>query len=371
LKIGIDLTGIWRPATGIFVYAINIARELLRIDHDNSYTLFFSGNVHPEFRAITNRFRPVVVPVQEEVIGKQVFLAALCNAHSLDLVHFPSFPPAIACLRPFVWTLHDATPWLRPDTMDRKGRLYFRSLGRLGAYLSKVVITVSQDAKRSIIQCLPTTENKLRVIHSGVDSDFTTVHDADFLNRVRHRYSLPERFILYVGTLEPRKNLTLLLNAYLRFRDKKQNNLGLVIAGRPGWNSDSLQKRLVDVGGQVVLTGFVPKSDLIALYNLADLFVLPSFYEGFGFPPLEAMACGCPVIVSNQGSLPEVVGDAALLIDPERVDSLIAALDSVMNTAGVRESLVQKGLSRVQEFSWTTAATETLDVYREVCAGAR
>jgi glycosyltransferase involved in cell wall biosynthesis len=370
LRVGIDLTGVWRPSTGIFVYAINLARELLRIDDQNSYTLFFSGNIHPEFKGLGARFRPVVIPVREEVIAKQALLAALSNAHKLDLVHFPSFPPAVACLRRFIWTLHDATPWLHPDTMDLKGRLYFGSLGRWAARLSTAIITVSNHAKRDIIGCMPHLESKVRVIYSGIEREFKKLHDLDFLNSVRARYHLPEHFVLTVGTLEPRKNLPFLIDAYQRFCATSTNRLGLVIAGRTGWNTEAIQKRLSDAGGEIVLAGFVPQSDLVALYNLADVFVLPSLYEGFGLPPLEAMACGCPVIVSNRGSLPEIVRDAALLLDPENIDSLVGALQSVIHTPSLRTSLVEKGLARVSEFSWTTAARKTLEVYKEVAGGA-
>jgi glycosyltransferase involved in cell wall biosynthesis len=368
LRIGIDLTGIWRPATGIFVYATRLARELMRVDSQNSYTLFFGGAVHPEFQELSPTFRAVVIPVREELVAKQVLLPAACNAHRLDLIHFPAFPPAVACFRPFVWTLHDATPWLRPDTMDLKGRLYFRSLGGWAARLSKAIITDSDDAKRAILRCMPHLESKLNVIHLGIDAGFRTVHDMEFLSSVRERYRLPGHFILTVGTLEPRKNLPFLVEAYARLCATAENRLGLVIAGRTGWNSHPLQKCLQEAGGQIVLTGFVPQDDLVALYNLADLFVLPSSYEGFGFPPLEAMACGCPVIVSDRGSLPEVVGDAALLIDPESLDSLVGAIQTVVNDSSLRSQLIERGYARVKQFCWRTAALKTLQVYEHVVA---
>jgi glycosyltransferase involved in cell wall biosynthesis len=366
LRIGIDLTGIWRPSTGIFTYAKQLASELLRLNKQNSYTLFFSGEIHPEFQELKEKFHAAVIPFRGEVLSKQLLLPALCNLHKLDLIHFPALPPPVACFRPFVWTLHDATPWLYPGTMDFKGRLYFRWVGACAARASKAIITVSKEAKRNIVDSLAIPEGKVRVIYEGVDAAFRALNDSEFMNSVRSRYQLPERFILTVGTLEPRKNLSFLIDAYRRLCEVTQTELGLVIVGRSGWNMQAIQQRLSEGGGRIVLTGFVPQEDLVAFYNLAEIFVLPSLYEGFGFPPLEAMACGCPVIVSDRGSLPEIVEDAAVVIDPENIDSLVGALRSVLSIPALRTALKEKGLARVRQFSWRTAAIKTLDLYSEI-----
>jgi glycosyltransferase involved in cell wall biosynthesis len=368
LRIGIDLTATWREGTGIFVYALGLAYELLRIDDQNRYTLFFSGEVHPELKPWQGKFRPVLIPVREEFISKQILMGILCNAYGLDLIHFPAFPPPIACFRRYVWTLHDATPWLYPQTMDLKGRLYFQYLGGWAARFSEAIITDSNDAKRNLIAALGLPEMKVNVIYLGIDGGFKKLDKLSLLNSVRSRYGLPEKFILSVGTLEPRKNLPFLIRAYRQMRQANQTNLGLVIVGRTGWESEALEGKLGGEGKDVVRTGFVPQADLVALYNLAEVFVLPSLYEGFGFPPLEAMACGCPVIVSNRGSLPEVVGDAALLIDPQDLDSLVGAIRAVEETPPLRASLIQKGLERVQQFTWRATASKTLALYNEIAA---
>jgi len=231
-----------------------------------------------------------------------------------------------------------------------------------------LVVTDSEDAKQKITNALALPEHKVRVVRLGIDSTFKRVLELDLLDAVRKRYRLPERFILVVGTREPRKNLPALVHAYRRMRRAKETALGLVIVGRTGWNSETLESDLQTDGEPIILTGFVPQSDLIALYSLAEVFVLPSLYEGFGFPPLEAMACGCPVIVSNRGSLPEVVGDAAVLIDPENHDSIIAAIRSVEGSQSLREDLARRGIERTKHFSWKAAASETLKMYYEVAA---
>jgi glycosyltransferase involved in cell wall biosynthesis len=250
--------------------------------------------------------------------------------------------------------------------MDFKGRLYFRWLGAWAARWSRLIITVSDKAKRDIVSALRIADRKVRVVYEGVDDAFSKVTDDALMNSVRARYGLPEHFILTVGTLEPRKNLPALLQAYRRMRRTIGTKLGLVIVGRTGWKSERQEHEARDESEQIVRTGFVPQRDLVALYNLADVFVLPSLYEGFGFTPLEAMACGCPAIVSNRGSLPEVVGDAALLIDPESEDSIVSALCAVESNQLFRSSLATRGLERVKKFSWSTAASRTLAIYREI-----
>jgi glycosyltransferase involved in cell wall biosynthesis len=367
LRIGIDLTGLWREATGIFVAASNLAHELIRCDNDNQYTLFFSGNVHDDFCELPSNARTITLPTQEEVISKQIFLGALCNTLRLDVIHFPALPPALSCYRPFIWTLHDATPWLFPETMDLKGRLYFKWIGGLGARRSRLLVTDSEDAKLKISQALHIPDHKIRVIQPGIDVTFKKLADPDVLQAVRVRYRLPERFILVVATREPRKNLSTLVQAYRRMRSIGRTRLGLVIVGRVGWKSQDLESNL---GKQdsIVLTGFVPQPDLVALYSLAHVFVLPSLYEGFGFPPLEAMACECPVIVSNRGSLPEVVGNAAVLVNPESPDSIIAAIQAVEDSQSLRADLVRRGVERVKTFSWAKAAAMTMGLYHEVAA---
>lgn len=366
LHVGIDLTGLWREPTGIFVAASNLVRELLCTDTINSYNLFFSREVHKDFRELPSNARATVLPTRDEFVTKQVIMGGLCNTLTLDLIHFPAFPPPLTCFRPFIWTLHDATPWLYPKTMDLKGRLYFRWIGSQVARRSRLLVTDSEDAKQKIAHALALPHEKVRVVHLGVDAIFKRVVDKVSLASVRERYRLPDKFILVVGTREPRKNLPALIRAYQRMREANETKLGLVIVGRAGWNSNAVEGASGSQDEHIVLTGFVPHSDLIALYSLAEVFVLPSLYEGFGLPPLEAMACGCPVIVSDRGSLPEIVSDAAILINPESDNSIMSAIRKVEGNQLLREELVRRGLERVKYFSWKTTAIKTLHLYHEV-----
>jgi len=195
------------------------------------------------------------------------------------------------------------------------------------------------------------------------------------LQAVREKYRLPEQFLLTVGTLEPRKNLPFLINVFHRLRQQYamrpgvQPELGLVVAGRKGWKYQEIYQCLDSAGQNVIRTEFIPREDLVALYSMASAFVLPSLYEGFGFPPLEAMACGCPVVVSNRGALPEVVGDAGMLLDLDNIGLWVQTLQSILDSPALSQSLVERGLQRVRRFSWKTAASETIDLYSQVATG--
>jgi len=212
-----------------------------------------------------------------------------------------------------------------------------------------------------------------------VDARFQPITDPDTLARVRNRYGLPERFILYVGTIEPRKNLTTLLEAYAALTSRVSNlqypisNIHLVIAGRKGWLYEGFFRRLRELGleREVVFPGFVPDEDLPALYSAAELFVFPSLYEGFGLPPLEAMACGTPVITSNSSSLPEVVGEVGIMVEPRDVRALAEAMELVLTDEGKRREMREKGLRQAARFSWKRTAQETLEVYRSVVGAER
>jgi glycosyltransferase involved in cell wall biosynthesis len=377
MQIGIDLTGLWRPATGIYVYALELAQQLLTFHRDHKYTLFFTEHVPPEFRELDGNFKAVVIPVRDEILSKQFVIGVLSNRLGLDLIHFPTFPPALACFRPSIWTIHDATAWLYPETMSWKGRAYFRSLGALAARSSKAIITVSNESKRNIVEALGLPEDKVKVIYEGINPVFKRLEDHEMLQSLRQRYRLPDRFLLTVGTLEPRKNLPFLIKVFKSLRDghatrpeQPGSQLGLVVVGRKGWKSQEIYQALDGAGSGVILTGFVPREDLVGLYSTASAFVLPSLYEGFGFPPLEAMACACPVVASNRGSLPEIVGSAAMLLELGDIGLWVETLRLILDSPAQAQLLIEKGRERVRRFSWKTAATETLEVYSQVANGA-
>jgi glycosyltransferase involved in cell wall biosynthesis len=215
---------------------------------------------------------------------------------------------------------------------------------------------------------MPAAAEKIRVVPLGIGREFQVLRDEAAFSRLRIKHKLPTRFILFVGGLEPKKNLPRLIAAYRLLRRDPSVSHALVIAGSPSWDRSAV-RRAIHAGGledSVILTGFVPPDELPLLYNMADLFVFPSLYEGFGLPPLEAMACGTPVLVSDRGALPETTGNAAMVTDPLVPDRIAAAMKSILTDPALRDGLRARGLARAREFSWSAAAAATEAVYAEV-----
>jgi glycosyltransferase involved in cell wall biosynthesis len=230
------------------------------------------------------------------------------------------------------------------------------------------IIAVSESTRQDAIKLLGVPERKITVIHEAANPMFRQLDAEEARRHVAKTYNLDQGYILFVSTIEPRKNLPALLQAYRKLLDDYKRPEKLVLAGSRGWLSDEVYQMVetLHLGDRVRFLGRVPTEHLVHLYNAARLLVHPSFYEGFGLPPLEAMTCGTPVVVSNVSALPEVVGDAAWLIDPHDIDGLTVAMWRILTDNDIRSSLIAKGLKRAQMFSWERAAHETLEVYRRV-----
>jgi glycosyltransferase involved in cell wall biosynthesis len=227
------------------------------------------------------------------------------------------------------------------------------------------VLTDSESTRRDAIELLRVPPDKLSVLYPGVEARFRPVLDTESRARVRRKYGLPPCFVLGVGTVQPRKNYERLLEAFVQIESQE---LSLVIVGGKGWLYERLFGRVQElkITDRVIFTGYIDDIDLPLVYNLAELFVFPSLYEGFGIPPLEAMACGTPVVAADNSSLPEVVGDAGLLVDAENVEALADAISRVLNDAVLRQTLIERGLSRVEQFTWERAARTLLSTYEHV-----
>lgn len=279
----------------------------------------------------------------------------------LGLFH-PSFKTVI--------TIHDMAYRRYPEAANPYMlRLLSRYLGR-HAQRAHAVLTDSHHARRDIVEYLGIPVEKVVVAYPGVSPEFRRVEDRRELEIVRGKYALPERFLLFVGTVEPRKNLEILVRAFDRMLSDEAFSHSLVIAGGRGWRDEGIRRAIEGMRdrGRIVCTGFVDDRDLPALYSLADVFVLPSLYEGFGLPVLEAMACGTPVVASRAASLPEVVGDAGLLFDPHSAEALADSLRRVVREEALRRSLAAAGLQRVRRFTWEHTARRVLEVLEAVVA---
>jgi glycosyltransferase involved in cell wall biosynthesis len=314
-----------------------------------------------------------VVVQSHHRFGRLPFTASLALLRErIDVIHVQQASPLLFGA-PIVLTLHDIAyerypQWFPPEVISKMRWAIPLTVRRAAA-----VLTDSEFSKRDVVRryCVP--PDKVVVAPLAADPMFRPLHDPAHVAAVRERYGTGERFILCVGNLEPHKNLATLIEAYVRLRRADATRHRLVLVGRPQRENNAVFATARASGYQeaLIFTGYVPAEDLVALFNAAHLFVFPSIFEGFGAPPLEAMACGTPVITSNAASLPEVVGDAAPMVDPLDVEGLASAIATVLADADLRARLAAQGLQRAAAFSWEATARIVLDTYRNAVQSSR
>jgi glycosyltransferase involved in cell wall biosynthesis len=294
-------------------------------------------------------------------------LLAPWQLRGLDVCHFPVNVVTLATTCPRIVTVHDLSFERFPELFHRANRTYLAAMVRLSVRLASRVIAVSGSTRRELVELLGVPERKVEVIPNGVEHSFRPLAD-DAVARFRAERGLPEQFILHVGTLEPRKNILALVRAYDRLRRARDIPHALVLAGGKGWLYEAIFAEVERLGlaGQVLFPGYVPFDEQPLWYNAAAVFAYPSLYEGFGFPPLEAMACGTPVVTSDASSLPEVVGEAGLMVPPTDEAALADALWRLIDDRALRERLRAAGPARAAEFDWGAIAARTAAVYRAV-----
>lgn len=298
--------------------------------------------------------------------GRKAF-RALVRESQVDLLHVPSpFAPSPSPV-PLVSTIHDIAPFLYPNALSTRMRMRYKRQFRRTVDEARRIITVSQITYSALGVYAGVDQTKARVIHNGVSERFAPQTDRRALLAVRNRHSLPERYVFWVGDFRPEKNLSFLIQAWSRLRERLPGLPVLVMAGEKRGDFRKIQNEVHKLGLErnVLFSGFIPDDDLPAVYSAAMVFVFPSLYEGFGLPPLEAMACGTPCVVSNSSSLPEVTGSAALLFNPTSLEGFAECMVKVLTQPELSDSLRQAGLRQAALFPWKRAAEETLQVYRE------
>lgn len=367
MRIAIDARLSYYVQAGITQYTLNLIRALADIDHENEYSIW---QRYPDPRSIVEQenFRRVALwapphhPLEQYVLGLELALRS-----KQDVIHCTDFIPPFYYRGPTVVTVHDLAFLLYPHFLTRKAARYYGLIDRAVRH-AEHVIAVSEATKRDIVRLTGTPETKITVIYEAADSLYKPVDDPQALARMHTQYHLPEQFILFVGTIEPRKNLPTLIRAFHGLVARYKTTADLAIVGRQGWLYDDVYNLVeqLDLQDRVHFLGRVPTMDLLYLYNASRMLVLPSYYEGFGLPPLEAMACGVPVIVSDTSVMPEVVGDAALRVSHEDVEGFTVAMWRLLTDHDLRTDMIAKGKKRVQCFSWERAARETLEVYKRV-----
>jgi glycosyltransferase involved in cell wall biosynthesis len=358
-------------SAGIHWYLHNLLRHLPDADPQIDYTVFLGEGRYAEAAGLRRRFsrlpthNPSVRILWEQLI--QPWVTVRIDVH---LLHGPAFVGPIVSTCPFVVTIHDLSFLLYPGSFRTLNRTYLRAFTRLSVQRARRVLAVSESTKRDLMQYYHLKPDKIDIVYNGVDSHFRPLPE-DQIEGFRSKRGLPERFILFVGTLEPRKNIVRLVEAYARI--PQQPCPPLVLVGGKGWLYDEVFARVeaLNLNDRVRFVGYVPAEELAWWYNAATLFVYPSLYEGFGLPPLEAMACGTPVITSATSSLPEVVGDAGLLVDPTDLDALAMAMEQVLTDGALRTEMRAAGLPRARTFSWQRTAQRTVTSYHRALSTER
>jgi glycosyltransferase involved in cell wall biosynthesis len=375
LRIGIDYTAAARQGAGIGRYTRELVRALAKLDRSHDYVLLAAtGGRRLADRDWPPNFQTRSLPLSDRTLAilwhrLRLPLWVEVATGSVDIFHSPDFVlPPLRRARTLV-TVHDLSFIRYPQCADAKLRAYLNKVVPRSVQRADLVLADSQSTKDDLMELLGVEADGIEVVYPGVENRFHPIKDQTLLEKVRARYSLPPKFILGLGTLQPRKNFTRLIKAFadLRFAD-----LRLVIAGGKGWLYEEIFATVARLGleEKVVFPGFVADEDLPALYNLADLFVFPSLYEGFGLPPLEALACGTPVITSDASSLPEVMGEAGLMVEATDVEALAEAMGRVLEDDALREGMIARGLEQARQFTWQKAAARLLNLYetlREKC----
>jgi glycosyltransferase involved in cell wall biosynthesis len=348
---------------GINWYIYNLLLNLALVDQKNQYTVFLGDRRFPPNPGLTLRTSWLSTTQPLVRIGwEQLVQPFVLWQEKIDLLHSLAFVTPLLSPCPSVITIYDLSFLIFPQGFRHSKRLYLTLLTRPSARKARRIITISESTKRDTVRLLGVSSKKVDVVYCGVDKAFHPLPEGEVAS-FRQKHGLPERIILFVGTIEPRKNVVRLIEAYSDLRD---GQVKLVIGGDRGWLYEEVFARVeeLELTGDVLFPGYIPPDELPLWYNAAELFVYPSLYEGFGLPPLEAMACGTPVITSTVSSLPEVVGEAGLTVDPMDSKGLAEAMNQVLGDGALRQSMRERGLARAGCFSWARAARETVGVYQ-------
>ena len=354
---------------GIGTYIRNILTELSRLDRTSEYVVLCRPDDVESGEVLGPNFRMVPEPAPTYSVAEQIKIPLALAREGVRLVHEPHYvlPPAIRCRS--VVTIHDCIHLMFPQYLP--GRLaYVYAKGSMWSASRKAdrILTVSEASKRDILRFFDVPPDKVEVIDNAIDERFLAPPDAERMDLVRQRYQLDHPFVLYVGNIKPHKNLERLIEAFGRARAQCGDDLKLIIIGDEISKYPPLRQTVhkQKLDKHVRFLGFQPQETLAAFYRLARAFVFPSLYEGFGLPPLEAMACGTPVVTSNVSSLPEVAGGAALLVDPYDTEAIAAGITQAVTDESRREEMIRRGYDRARSFSWKQSVQKIHEIYLQV-----
>lgn len=403
MNIGIDIRVLAKgKRTGVEEYTISFLSHLLNLDKSNKYRLFYSGFRKPKLNYPWLKSRNIKI--------KKIRIPNRILDFFLKFLKFPKIDKILGGVDIFLSPHFLITPLFQktkrilifydlsfvhfPEFFSKSKLFWHKFVSpKKQAQGADLIISISESTKKDLIETYDVDPEKIEVIYPGVDNKFKPMdkNSSDLIN-IKNKYGLPDNFILYFGTIEPRKNILGIIRAFEQLKkthsDQRRNvqwkgfegialgrekkffdfsNFKLVIAGIKGWLCGEVFKAVEnsEFSKDVLFAGFIEEEDKPCLYNLAEIFVYPSFFEGFGLPPLEAMACGVPIIVSNKSSLPEVVGEAAIAVDPARIEELVSAIRNILEDRNLKERLINRGLERIKNFKWENGAKKFINLIKK------
>ncbi|MDO6355768.1 glycosyltransferase family 1 protein [Caloramator sp. CAR-1] len=366
MRIAIDARGYnWYAGTGIGTYIQNIIKYISILDNENEYILYWHGKNYDE--VVKGNIRAVITSRRGHRFFEEYFIPQNLVKNKIDVYHLPQngigFPEEKKTK--IITTIHDLIPYIMPETV---GKGYLKKfLTEMPKIIQKsdLIITVSNCSKKDIIRFFNVYESKVKVTYLAAEKYFKPLDKELCRNYLKSKYNINFDFLLYLGGFSKRKNVKSIILAYSKLLKNLSKDIRLVILGQAKDEKDELEKMCFDLNleEKVIFTGYVPYEDLPYFYNASTIFLYPSLYEGFGLPPLEAMSCKTPVITSNVTSIPEIVGDGALLIDPKDIDALQKAIEELLSNDKLREDIANKGYERSKLFTWEKTVKETLNIY--------
>ncbi len=373
-RIGIDARFYGPSGKGLGRYTQEITDRLVSLDQEADYFIFLSPENFDDFSLPTKNYQKIKINIRWYSLAEQVILPFIFYKKKLDLLHFTHFNVPILYFSPFVVTIHDLiltkfpslkatllSPWLY-----RLKNFAYRLVIKHAIKFSQKIITVSQFTADDIAKQFKVSPKKIEVTHEGVADNFLS-SNSENNSEVLKKYNIDGKFILYVGNAYPHKNLEGLLNTFVDFQKKyPEEKISLVLVGK----EDHFYLQIKEIAKKMAIKnlhfpGYVPDEDLAAFFSQALFYVFPSFYEGFGLPPLEAMSQNCPVLSSSEGSLPEILGSAALYFDPYSKEDFLKKMEKIYYYPELRESLKLAGKERIKIYSWQDCATKTLAIYKK------
>lgn len=360
MNICVDLTSLADNFSGIERFALSITKEMIK-NKKHHWILLFKNSVYTDFETTSDNVEKIIIKGSNKLIFNQIILPIRLTTVKADCYFFPAFPAPFFFFKKNIYnTIHDMSCWDCPGSNKRHMIWYFKIMYWKASLNNKKIVTVSKFSKNRICSILGVKPSNVFVIHNGISKEF---YDKKVVPNVQKKYNIPNNYFLCLSTLEPRKNLSLLIRAYSKIFSQVETNL--VLAGRKGWLMDEFLSNLSqEVRKKIYFTGFIDDVDLPAIYGNASWFVFPSLYEGFGIPPLEAMAVGTPVLSSDAAAMPEILGDAALYFRSNDVNSLIEALKTIQNIT-INDAYKRKCVEQAKLYTWEDSAEKLVKLLIE------